>query len=323
VPFIRHLRDRRGYETTVVMHGYRPVQGPPKSRVLYLFRSPSHIKIGREALDEEAREALEHTHPDLSFDWIALGRERDAMRAHQMRDRDADRERHRPSPGRSQQPGERPRQPVKVVIEDHSTLGKTVGAERAATLRTQYAELVQRIQRRSRTPEERDRLLDSAHRLNPDDWIDAAAIPGLSASFEADRQAMLAEIPGRRRGRRGGRRGDRPGGPDGGAAGEQSSAAGDEGAEAEDEAGDAGDVDEVDPSARFDEAADASAIMAIASERPEVEGEEAIDARTEHSGGSPSDADPDDRRLDGGVGSGSAAETAGDDLPVDDEFRRH
>jgi hypothetical protein len=258
------------------------VQGPPKSRVLYLFRSPSHIKVGREALDEEAREALEHTHPDLSFDWIALGRERDAMRAHQMRDRDSDRDRHRPSQGRPQQAPDRPRQPVKVVIEDHSTLGRTVGAERAAALRTQYAELVQRIHRRSRTPEERDRLLDLAHRLNPDDWIDAASIPALAGSFEADRQAILAEVPGRRRGRRGGRRGDRP--------------------------------------------AEGSAIMATASDEPnevEGEGEEALDARTEHSGRSPSDADPDDRRLDGGVGSGGAPETAGDDLPVDDEFRRH
>lgn len=313
MPFIRHLRDRRGYETTVVMHGYRPAQGAPKSRVLYLFRSPAHIKIGREALDEEAREALEHTHPDLSFDWIALGRERDAMRAHQARERDRDRdghrERERSGPSRGHSQGERQqRQPVKVVIEDHSTLGRTVGAERAAALRTHYAELVQRIHRRARTPEERERLLDLAHRLNPDDWIDAAAIPGLANGFDADRQAILAEIPGRRRGRRGGRRGDRPAGAGGDAAPVDEPAA-DEGSDDADEA-------------ELGEPAESSAIMATASDSKDEE--EGFDARAENSGGPHSGAHPDDRRLDGGVRTGSSDETTtGDDLPGDDELRRH
>ena len=75
MPFIRYTRDKRGYETTYVMHGYRQGQGSGRTRVLYLFRSPAHIKIGRKVLDEEAREGLAHTHPDLSFDWTSLARE--------------------------------------------------------------------------------------------------------------------------------------------------------------------------------------------------------------------------------------------------------
>jgi len=31
--------------------------------------------VGRRPLDDEARVALEHTHPDLSFDWQVLGRD--------------------------------------------------------------------------------------------------------------------------------------------------------------------------------------------------------------------------------------------------------
>jgi hypothetical protein len=162
VPFIRHLHDRRGYDTTIVMHGYRPAGGPPKTRVLYLFRSPSNVRIGRQALDEEVREALSHTHPDISFDWNALDREHEAMRSHQLRER-------MPGPDR-RGGGDRPRQPAKVVLEDHSPLGRVLGADRARALRTLYGELVQRIQRRARTPEDRERLLERAQRLNPDDW---------------------------------------------------------------------------------------------------------------------------------------------------------
>jgi len=62
VPFIRHARDKRGYEQTFVMHAYRPGQGSSRARVLYLFRSPANMKVGRRALDAEVTEALEHTH---------------------------------------------------------------------------------------------------------------------------------------------------------------------------------------------------------------------------------------------------------------------
>ncbi len=68
MPFIRYTRDKRGYEVTFVMHAYRSPQGTGRTRVLYLFRSPAHLQGGRQALDDEARDGLEHTHPDLTFD---------------------------------------------------------------------------------------------------------------------------------------------------------------------------------------------------------------------------------------------------------------
>lgn len=304
MPFIRHLRDRRGYETTVVMHGYRTASGAPKSRILYLFRSPSHVKVGREALDEEAREALTHTHPDLTFDWLALGRERDQMRAHQMRER--------PIPERRPAPPDRPRQPPRVVLEDHSNLGRALGAEKAALLRSQYSELGQRIARRARTPEERDRLSERAQRLNPDDWP-GDAVASLAARFETDRQAILAELPARRRGRRGGRRGDRP--ADEGAAVVPDDPL-DEAGEAEDAAGgleaDAAPVDLV--------AEARSSSFAVSSEHGQAQGE-ADDARGERADVAAADGDHGGGRLDGGARTGSAQPAAGDGLPGDGEFR--
>ena len=74
MPFIRYARDKRGYESTFVMHAYRAAW-TSRARVLYLFRSPSDLKVGRRPLDAEVMEALEHTHPDLAFDWPTLLRE--------------------------------------------------------------------------------------------------------------------------------------------------------------------------------------------------------------------------------------------------------
>jgi hypothetical protein len=197
VPFIRHSRDKRGYETTYVMHAYRPAQAPQKTRVLYLFRSPSHIRIGRRPLDDEAREALEHTHPDVSFDWTVLGR--DAVPPPRPEPQQWSR------PSRPHRPAPTPPAPPPVP-DDGSLLGRVLGAPAALRLRQRYAELRERVARRARTPEERDRLMERLQRLNPDDWTDDAAVRSAAQRIDADWDAILAELPSRRRGRRGGRR---------------------------------------------------------------------------------------------------------------------
>ena len=68
MPFLRFDRDRRGYESTFLLHAARAAKaGQP--RLLYWFRSPPHVKIGRAAFDEDAIRLLEHQHPDVEFDW--------------------------------------------------------------------------------------------------------------------------------------------------------------------------------------------------------------------------------------------------------------
>ncbi len=212
MPFIRVTRDKRGYESTLVMHAYRPGGGGQRGRVLYFFRSPTNIQVGRRALDAEVMEALEHTHPDLSFDWTTLLRD-PALRAGAPAEEPRYTPRRQPSP----RPTAAPPAPTVVVVEDHTVLGEAVGAERAARLRAAFSDLLQRVARRARTPEDRDRLTERAGRLNPDGWADAAAVQAGVATVEDDWQAIAAELPRRRRGRRGGRQNrdgqDRAGAP--------------------------------------------------------------------------------------------------------------
>ena len=205
------------------MHAYRPTQGPHRTRILYVFRSPAGSRIGREPLEGEVQEALEHTHPDLTFDWQSLMRESmeparrppgrgepterpsrpdrssAGSRARQQEERAPERTR---APERAHVP----EPPPAAADDDASMLGQTLGAGPAARLRARYAEVLQRIARRSRSPEERDRLVERARRLNPDDWADEAAVRAAVSTVEVDWQALVGELPARRRGRRGGRR---------------------------------------------------------------------------------------------------------------------
>jgi hypothetical protein len=199
------------------MHGYRAGQGVARARVLYLFRSPPNVQIGRKSMDAEVREALEHTHPDLTFDWEGLLREPMPPPRPDPRER-GPRQR---SQGRKEKPARETAAvapPAAVVIDDQTLLGRTVGGAEAARLRARYAELSHRIARRSRTPEERERLGEAAQRLNPDSWTDEAAIRAGIADIDARYDALAAELPRRRRGRRGGKTRDDAGAPDGGGA---------------------------------------------------------------------------------------------------------
>ena len=68
MPFLRINRDKRGYEHTFLMHAFRR-RGQPRPTILYWFRTPPNVKVGRAAFDEEAIRSLEERHPDLIFDW--------------------------------------------------------------------------------------------------------------------------------------------------------------------------------------------------------------------------------------------------------------
>ena len=68
MPFLRYTRDKRGYENTFVMHTPRR-RGRSRQQILYWFRTPPNVKVGRAALDEDAIRSIEQNNPDLSFDW--------------------------------------------------------------------------------------------------------------------------------------------------------------------------------------------------------------------------------------------------------------
>jgi len=68
VPFLRFSKDRRGYESTFLLHAHRAGERDAPV-LLYWFRTPPHVKMGRAALDEETVRVLEDTHPAVDFDW--------------------------------------------------------------------------------------------------------------------------------------------------------------------------------------------------------------------------------------------------------------
>jgi hypothetical protein len=68
MPFLRFTRDKRGYEQFALVHAMNR-RGKSVSRVLYWFRTPPDLKVGREPFDEAVRRALEAQNPDIRFDW--------------------------------------------------------------------------------------------------------------------------------------------------------------------------------------------------------------------------------------------------------------
>ena len=68
MPNLRFTRDKRGYENTFLVHTFRR-RGKSRQRILYWFRTPPNVKVGRSALDEDAIRSIEEHNPDLSFDW--------------------------------------------------------------------------------------------------------------------------------------------------------------------------------------------------------------------------------------------------------------
>ena len=69
MPFLRFSKDRRGYENTYLLHSSRRRNDKDRPALLYWFRTPPHVKVGRAAFDETAIRALEDQHPGVEFDW--------------------------------------------------------------------------------------------------------------------------------------------------------------------------------------------------------------------------------------------------------------
>ena len=66
--FLRFTRDKRGYEHFYLVQPSHS-RGRSTARVLYWFRTPPSVKVGREPFDESIRRELEAQNPDVTFDW--------------------------------------------------------------------------------------------------------------------------------------------------------------------------------------------------------------------------------------------------------------
>jgi hypothetical protein len=115
LPFLRFTRDKRGYETISLVHAGRR-DGKSRPRVLYWFRTPPGVKVGRPAIDPDAIRLIEEQNPDIEFDWprILESQPPPAPAPEDPRQRRGRRE--RPKSDRRRQP--QPAAPARPASED-------------------------------------------------------------------------------------------------------------------------------------------------------------------------------------------------------------
>ena len=227
MPYLRFSRDERGYEHTYVLHGLRTGSRP---RLLYWFRTPPNVNVGRLPLDEDAIRAIEDSNADLTFDWAKMlrvkpppapaGADDDGGR----RARSGARRERRPAGPQAVSAGDSvaasgseeaagadvgssAEQGNRVAAADVHPVAALVGDDGLARLRAQYAELRARLTESRAEPRLREQVAVRVEALNPDGWRPGEeAVLGIER-FEAEAAAIKADLGRRRprppRGRRG------------------------------------------------------------------------------------------------------------------------
>jgi hypothetical protein len=207
VPFLRVIRDKRGYETTYLMHWYRE-GNRQRSRILYVFRTPGGVRVGREPLDPEILRQIEHEYPDIDFDWQVVVDNQQVVesspeprRPRKKRRGDEEEAETPPLPPPVAPSPPRPERAAAPVPSQPSTPSVIQGAtpdEQIAFLAHWYPLIRERISQRIADPGRQETLLLLVERLNPAMWTDADQITtGLQQASEA--LERLAKVFARRR----------------------------------------------------------------------------------------------------------------------------
>jgi hypothetical protein len=217
VPFLRVLRDKRGYETTYLVHWFRD-GNRQQSKVLYVFRTPGGVRVGRTPLDPAVLREIEASHPDIPFDWPAVFDNRQVVdvapdmrrpRRRTREDEPAAEAASAPPPAApvAAAPPATPRFVVPATIE-----GDTPDAQ-VAFLARWYVSIREQVLARTSDPSRREALLALTERLNTVAWTDADEITaGLPQAAEA--LERLSHVFARRRRRSRGNRRDASASPD-------------------------------------------------------------------------------------------------------------
>ena len=230
MPRLRFTRDQRGYENTFLVHTTRR-RGKERTRILYWFRSPPHVKVGRAAFDEEAIRAIEEANPDIAFDWGKILEARPAepefepwrtRRGREGRNRERPDTSGRsavPPPAReSRQPerralaeplsDEEPDSPVEeedagpATALEPSAAEEILGAEGLSRVRARYAEVLARISAQVTDDAAAEELRGLAERLNPDAWVTADEVGLGLEDFERVLEQVRQRLGAVRRPRR-------------------------------------------------------------------------------------------------------------------------
>lgn len=204
MPFLRVIRDKRGYETTYLMHLYRDGHRQ-RSRILYVFRSPGSVRVGRGALEPEVLREIEAQYPDIVFDWKDV-------REHQQHIEMSAEPRRRKPPKREEAVIAVPEAPAPVPVMPAPTPSPAAvpslieGAtpdDQIAFLVRWYPMIRERVPRRTSDPVRQEALFALTERLNPANWTDADQIAvGLQQASEALERLSRVFSRRRRRARR-------------------------------------------------------------------------------------------------------------------------
>jgi hypothetical protein len=207
VPFLRVIRDKRGYETTYLMHLYRD-GARQRSKILYVFRTPGGVRVGRDPLEPEVLRQIESQYPEIQFNWTMVRESQQVIESSaEPRRRKPRREEEAPAvaalpvpiavPAAAAPAAAPPRLAIPSVID-----GATPD-ERIAFLAHWHPIIRERIPHRTSDPARQDALNALTDRLNPANWTDADEITaGLQQAAEALERLSLVFAKRRRRGRR-------------------------------------------------------------------------------------------------------------------------
>jgi hypothetical protein len=197
--------------------------------VLYWFRTPAGVRVGRAPLDEDAIRLIEEHHPHIRFDWpqILKGEEEVGFVAREPERRPTGNERRAPEAGRpavavepraaqlepetAPPPVGESEPPIEPPFEPLNPAHAQLGSEGLARLRARYADVMAGISKRITDPERQEQLKTAADRLNPDTWVTDDEVRRGLEEYETVFESLRGVI-GRRRRRRKSRsgQGNRP-----------------------------------------------------------------------------------------------------------------
>jgi hypothetical protein len=70
--FLRFSRDKRGYEHFYLVQSTTNRRGKTRTRILFWFRTPPGVKVGRTPFSDDVQRAIEAQNPGVVFDWKRL-----------------------------------------------------------------------------------------------------------------------------------------------------------------------------------------------------------------------------------------------------------
>ena len=195
------LRDKRGHETTYLMHLFRD-GGRSRSRVLYMFHSPQGLQVGCRPLDPDIRAELSRLYPDVPFDWRELVAHQQVV---ELGEPFRPRKRRKPSDDETGAPDEDEESGVRAPAQAAlpTVIGGSTPDEQVAWLAEWYPRVRDLIPQRFHDEVRRQALGALASRLDPSAWADnQARQEGLEAAAEAWGRLARVFTRRRRRGRR-------------------------------------------------------------------------------------------------------------------------